>query len=192
MKKNNISLFVMGVTISSMIFLNSCGNANTETASSDTDNEVAVDMGGQSSVKDDVSQQDVVKVAAGSKDHTTLVTAVMTAEYADVLSNAGPFTVFAPTNDAFGKLPEGTVESLLKPENKDKLRDILEYHVAVAVYKPEMLKDGQVINMANLGNITITVKDGEYFVNGNAKILASVPASNGIVHVIDNVLLEKK
>jgi len=192
MKKNNISLFVMGVTISSMIFLNSCGNANTETASSDTDTEVAVDMGGQSSVKDDVSQQDVVKVAAGSKDHTTLVTAVMTAEYADVLSNAGPFTVFAPTNDAFGKLPEGTVESLLKPENKDKLRDILEYHVAVAVYKPEMLKDGQVINMANLGNITITVKDGEYFVNGNAKILASVPASNGIVHVIDNVLLEKK
>jgi len=192
MKKNYITLFIMGISISSMIFLNSCGNTSTETATSDSNTEAAVDLGGQSSVKDDVSQQDVVKVAAGSKDHTTLVTAVMTAEYADVLSNAGPFTVFAPTNDAFGKLPEGTVESLLKPENKDKLRDILEYHVAVAVYKPEMLKDGQVINMANLGNITITVKDGEYFVNGNAKILASVPASNGIVHVIDNVLLEKK
>lgn len=146
--------------------------------------------GGQSAVQDDVSQKDVVKVAAGSPDHTTLVTAVKAAELVDVLSNAGPFTVFAPTNAAFDKLPAGTVEDLLKPEKKEALADILQYHVAVAVYKTEMLQDGQVIPMANDGKVTIGVKDGKYTVNG-ANIVASVPASNGIVHVIDAVLLQK-
>ena len=107
------------------------------------------------------------------------------AEYVDVLSNAGPFTVFAPTNDAFNKLPEGTVETLVKPENKDKLRDILEYHVAVAVYKTDMFKDGQIINMANLGNVKISIKNGEIFINETAKIIGTVPSSNGIIHVID-------
>lgn len=141
-------------------------------------------------MQDDVSQKDVVKVAAGSPDHTTLVTAVKAAELVDVLSNAGPFTVFAPTNAAFDKLPAGTVEDLLKPEKKEALADILQYHVAVAVYKPEMLQDGQVINMANGGNVTIGVKDGKITVNG-ANVIATVPATNGIVHVIDGVLLPK-
>jgi uncharacterized surface protein with fasciclin (FAS1) repeats len=81
---------------------------------------------------------------------------------------------------------------LLKPENKEKLQDILQYHVAVAVYKPEMMRDGQVIGMANSGNITISVKDGKTMLNGKATILASVNASNGIIHVIDQVLLEEK
>lgn len=146
--------------------------------------------GGQSAVQDDVSQKDVVKVAAGSPDHTTLVTAVKAASLVDVLSNAGPFTVFAPTNAAFDKLPAGTVEGLLKPDKKETLQDILQYHVAVAVYKPEMLQDGQVISMANGGNVTIGVKDGKITVNG-ANVLASIPASNGIIHVIDAVLLPK-
>ncbi|MBC7776527.1 MAG: fasciclin domain-containing protein [Phycisphaerae bacterium] len=144
--------------------------------------------GGQSAVQDDVSQKDVVKVAMGSPDHTTLVAAVKAASLVDVLSNAGPFTVFAPTNAAFDKLPAGTVEGLLKPDKKETLADILQYHVAVAVYKTEMLQDGQVIPMANDGKVTIGVKDGKITVNG-ANILASVPASNGIVHVIDAVLL---
>ncbi len=146
--------------------------------------------GGQSAVQDDVSQKDVVKVAAGSPDHTTLVTAVKAAELVDVLSNAGPFTVFAPTNAAFDKLPAGTVEDLLKPEKKEALQDILQYHVAVGVYKPEMLQDGQTISMANGGNVTIGMKDGKITVSG-ANIVATVPASNGIVHVIDGVLLPK-
>lgn len=146
--------------------------------------------GGQSAVQDNESQKDVVKVAAGSADHTTLVTAVKAADLVNVLSNAGPFTVFAPTNAAFDKLPAGTVEGLLKPEKKADLQDILQYHVAVAVYKPEMLQDGQVINMANGGNVTIGVKDGKITVNG-ANVVATVPASNGIVHVIDAVLLPK-
>lgn len=191
MKKNIASIFVMGIAIASLTFIISCGS-KTEESTSAASTEETTDLGGQSAVQDDDSQQDIVKVASGSKDHTTLVAAIKAAEYVDVLSNAGPFTVFAPTNDAFNKLPEGTVETLVKPENKDKLRDILEYHVAVAVYKTDMLKDGQIINMANLGNVKISIKDGEIYINETAKIIGTVPASNGIIHVIDNVLLEKK
>ncbi|MFN0188478.1 MAG: fasciclin domain-containing protein [Bacteroidia bacterium] len=191
MKKNIITIFAVGFAITSMMFMNSCGS-KTEEGTAGVTTEETTDLGGQSAVQDSDSQQDIVKVASGSKDHSTLVAAVKAAEYVDVLSNAGPFTVFAPTNDAFNKLPEGTVETLVKPENKDKLRDILEYHVAVAVYKTDMLKDGQIINMANLGNVKISIKDGEIYINETAKIIGTVPASNGIIHVIDNVLLEKK
>src|SRR5690349_3797549 len=81
--------------------------------------------GGQSTVQDQTSDPDVVHVAVSSEVHSTLVTALKAAEYVDALSNAGPFTVFAPTNEAFSKLPAGTVENLLKPENKDALRNIL-------------------------------------------------------------------
>ena len=144
---------------------------------------------GQSGVKDDVSTPNVVQVAIGSKDHTTLVTAVKAAALVDVLSNAGPFTVFAPTNAAFDKLPAGTVEGLLKPDQKDALSNILEYHVYVGVIKTESMRDGQVLGQVNGKNITINVKDGKYMINGKATILASVPASNGIIHVIDEVLL---
>ena len=143
---------------------------------------------GQSAVQDDQSAKDIVKVAIGSKDHTTLVTAVKAAEYVDVLANSGPFTVFAPTNDAFNKLPAGTVDGLLKPESKKALRNILEYHVFVGVLKAENLKDGQVIGMANGDNVTVKMKDGKPTING-ANILGSVPASNGVIHVIDAVLL---
>lgn len=169
--------------------LSGCGQNAPQQTTSDVE-PAAATGGGQSAVQDDVSQKDVVKVAVGSADHTTLVTAVKAAELVDVLSNAGPFTVFAPTNAAFAKLPAGTVEDLLKPEKKETLQDILQYHVAVAVYKPEMLQDGQIINMANGGNVTIGVKDGKITVNG-ANVVATVPASNGIVHVIDGVLLPK-
>lgn len=170
-----------------------CSTGGGQAESTDQSAAVAAADGGQSNVKDDMSMKDVVRVAAGSADHTTLVTALKTAEYLDELSNAGPFTVFAPTNAAFDKLPAGTVEGLLKPEAKDALRNILEYHVAVGGYKLENLRDGQTINQANLDNITIGVVDGKYTVNG-ANIVATVPASNGIVYVIDAVLLppEKK
>lgn len=144
---------------------------------------------GQSGVKDDVSNPNVVQIAVGSKDHTTLVTAVKAAELVDVLSNAGPFTVFAPTNAAFEKLPAGTVEGLLKPDQKDALSNILEYHVYVGVIKTDQMRDGQVLNEVNGKNITINVKDGKYMINGKANIVASIPASNGIIHVIDDVLL---
>jgi uncharacterized surface protein with fasciclin (FAS1) repeats len=143
---------------------------------------------GQSAVKDDVSQQDVVHIAVNSPDHTTLVTALKTAEYVDALSNAGPFTVFAPTNAAFDKLPAGTVESLLKPESKDALRNILEYHVYVGVLTENMMQDGMKLNQVNLDNVTIGKKDGKLTVNG-ANVLGSARGSNGIVYIIDAVLL---
>jgi uncharacterized surface protein with fasciclin (FAS1) repeats len=169
------------------ILLSSCdNNATSSTTSPSTETEK---MSGQSGVQDDVSQKTVVQIAIGSKDHSTLVAAVKAAELVDVLSNTGPFTVFAPTNAAFDKLPAGTVEGLLKPEKKDALTDILQYHVSVGVYKPEALKDGQVIGQVNGSNITLQVKDGKVTINGGATIVASIPASNGIIHVIDGVLL---
>lgn len=140
-------------------------------------------------MQDDESQKDVVKVAAGSSDHTTLVAAVKQAELVDALSNAGPFTVFAPTNAAFDKLPAGTVEGLMKDDKKADLQDILQYHVYVGIIKPEMMQDGQTLNQVNGGNITISKKDGKIVINNSAVIVASIPASNGIIHVIDGVLL---
>ena len=162
-------------------------NSNTESAKAESTE--ATPTGGQEGVKDDVSQKDVVKIAVGSKDHTTLVAALKQAEYVSVLSNAGPFTVFAPTNDAFNKLPAGTVEGLMKDDKKADLRNILEYHVAVGVYKTENIQDGQKINMVNLDDITLSIKDGKVIVNGAANVIATIPASNGIIYVIDAVLL---
>ncbi len=144
---------------------------------------------GQSAVQDDVSQKNVVQVASGSADHSTLVAAVKAAELVDALSNAGPFTVFAPTNAAFDKLPAGTVDNLLKPESKEDLANILQYHVSLGVFKAESFTDGQVIGQVNGNDITISVKDGKVLINGTASIVASIPASNGLIHVIDVVLL---
>jgi len=144
---------------------------------------------GQSGVQDDMSQKNVVQIAIGSKDHSTLVAAVKAAELVDALSNAGPFTVFAPTNAAFDKLPAGTVDGLLKPESKDDLTNILQYHVSLGVFKPESFTDGQVIGQVNGNDITLSVKDGKVMINGTATIIASIPAANGIIHVIDAVLL---
>ena len=167
----------------------SCNSENKETS-----NESAGDVkvAGQSAVQDDESAKDVVKVAVGSKDHTTLVAAIKQAELVDALSNAGPFTVFAPTNAAFEKLPAGTVDDLMKQENKSKLQDILQYHVYVGSLKTDLMSDGQVLNQVNGGNITVSKKDGKIIINNSAVILASIPASNGIIHVIDGVLLPSK
>lgn len=144
---------------------------------------------GQSGVQDETSAPNVVQIAVGSKDHTTLVAAVKAAGLVDVLSNAGPFTVFAPVNAAFDKLPAGTVEGLLKPEKIDDLKNILEYHVYVGVIKADDLTEGRILNQVNGSNINITLKDGKPVINGKAHIIASVPASNGIIHIIDEVLL---
>jgi uncharacterized surface protein with fasciclin (FAS1) repeats len=164
---------------------------NSTEQSSTTAEAVATDAAGQSAVQDNDSQKDIVKVAIGSKDHTTLVAALKAAEYVDVLSNAGPFTVFAPTNAAFDLLPKGTLDDLVKPENKNTLRDILEYHVYVGVLKDALMGDGMTYGMANGQSVTIGSKDGKMTVNG-ATIIATVPASNGIIYVVDAVLLPPK
>ena len=175
--------------VAAVIFM-SCNNGTEQQQTAATPTTSAPEAtAGQSRVKDDLSQKNVVQVAIGSKDHTTLVTAVQAAGLVDALSNAGPFTVFAPTNAAFDKLPAGTVEGLLKPEKKEALADILQYHVSVGVFKAENFTEGQVLGQVNGGNITLSKKDGKWLVNGTAAIVASIPASNGIIHVIDGVLL---
>ncbi|MDN3676399.1 fasciclin domain-containing protein [Flavobacterium paronense] len=145
---------------------------------------------GQEGVKDDTSNPNIVQVAVGSKDHTTLVAAVKAAGLVTSLSNAGPFTVFAPTNAAFDKLPKGTVDDLLKPENKEKLSNILGYHTYVGTLKTEYMQDGQEFDMVFGGKVKITKKGEKTFVNGS-EIVASIPTSNGIIHVIGDVLLPK-
>jgi uncharacterized surface protein with fasciclin (FAS1) repeats len=188
LKTNNMNKIIRFFPIAALVLIFSACNNSTESASTET-NDATATAGGQEAVKDDASQKDVVKIAVESKDHTTLVAALKQADYVNDLSNAGPFTVFAPTNDAFNKLPAGTVDGLMKDDKKADLQNILEYHVAVGVYKTENMQDGQKINMANLGDITLSVKDGKVMVNGTANVIASIPAANGIIHVIDAVLL---
>ncbi|MBK7973149.1 MAG: fasciclin domain-containing protein [Deltaproteobacteria bacterium] len=132
--------------------------------------------------------QTVVDVAVGSPDHTTLVAALKAADYVVSLQNPGPFTVFAPTNAAFAALPAGTLDELLKPEKKGDLQNVLKYHVTVSTYEKGWLKDGQTMGMANGAKVTFHAKDGAVLIN-DAKILGSVRAGNGIVHVVDKVLL---
>lgn len=148
---------------------------------------VAVE-GGQSTVSDNESQKNIVQTAVGSPAHATLVAALKAAEYVDALSNAGPFTVFAPTDEAFGKLPRGTVDDLVKPENKEKLRDILEYHVYVGVIRENMIQDGMSLNEVNGRNVKLGKTGGKLSVNG-ANITATIATSNGVIYVIDQVLL---
>ncbi len=183
--KTNFYSFLILVAIG-LIVSNCSSNTNDKKV---TTTEANVD-GGQSTVEDSESQKNVVQVAVASNDHTTLVAAVKAGELVDALSNAGPFTVFAPVNAAFDKLPEGTVENLLKPDQKEQLQDILQYHVAVGVYKIENLRDGQSLGMVNGKNVTFGVSNGKVTING-AAVIGSVPASNGVVHIIDGVLLPK-
>ena len=183
--KKNVFILLSACMVLLMVSCKSSGTTDDSTVASSSE----VSGAGQSGVQDDVSQKNVVQVAIVSKDHSTLVAAVKAAELVDVLSNAGPFTVFAPTNAAFDKLPAGTVDGLLKPEKKNDLADILQYHVYVGSLSAESLQDGQTLGMVNGGTVKVSKKDGKIMLNGTATIVASVPASNGIIHVIDGVLL---
>ena len=143
---------------------------------------------GQSGVVDEESERNILQVAISSADHSTLVAGVIAAGLQDVLTNAGPLTVFAPTNSAFDKLPEGTLDNLLKPENKEILKNIITFHAAPGSYTGNKIKYVMGIGQATGDKVKVTTKDGETYVNG-AKILGTVKASNGYVHVIDQVLL---
>lgn len=137
------------------------------------------------------NEKTVVDVALGSPDHTTLVTAIKAADLVVTLNSpGGVYTIFAPTNAAFAKLPPGTVEGLLVPEKKLALKAILQHHATVPIYKIADFKDGQVLSMADGTKVTIHVADGKVSVDG-ANIVASIPALNGIVHVVDAVILPK-
>jgi len=147
--------------------------------------------------------KNIVENAVNSKDHTTLVAAVKAAGLVETLQGAGPFTVFAPVNTAFEKLPAGTVDMLLKPENKDKLVGVLTYHVLPGKFSAEQIMadikkmGGKATSKTVEGEeLTVEVKDGAVWVwdaSGNmAKVtIADVNQSNGVIHVIDTVLLPK-
>jgi uncharacterized surface protein with fasciclin (FAS1) repeats len=146
---------------------------------------------------------DIVDVAAGSKDHTTLVAAVKAAELVETLKSKGPFTVFAPVNDAFAKLPAGTVESLLKPENKAQLAGVLTYHVVAGNLDAKAvlgaIKSGKgtvVLTTVAGGKLTAAVENGKVVLtdeNGGKSTVTTtdLKCSNGVIHVVDTVLLPK-
>jgi uncharacterized surface protein with fasciclin (FAS1) repeats len=145
--------------------------------------------------------KNIVQNAVNSKDHTTLVAAVKAAGLVKTLEGPGPFTVFAPTNEAFKKLPAGTVETLLKPENKDKLKSVLTYHVVpgriTAKQLMDKIKEGNgtaMLKTVEGDDLTFQMKDGKVWVKDSkgdtAQVtIANVMQSNGVIHVIDTVLL---
>ncbi len=136
----------------------------------------------------------IVDVAASTPSLATLVTAVKAAGLVDTLQGTGPYTVFAPTNEAFAALPAGTLENLLKPENVDQLKSILTYHVVSGKVLAQDLQDGQVIKTVQGNNLTVSIMDGKVYLTdakGNKVMVekADVNADNGVVHVIGGVLL---
>ena len=138
--------------------------------------------------------KNIVENAVNSKDHTTLVAAVKQAGLVETLSGPGPYTVFAPTNAAFDKLPNGAVAGLMKPESKDKLKGVLTYHVIPGRIVAADLKDGQKLTTVNGEKLSIMVKDGKVMVSNGTDApatvqIADVISSNGVTHVIDGVVL---
>jgi len=132
--------------------------------------------------------KDIVDTAVGAGSFGTLVAAVQAAGLVETLKGDGPFTVFAPTDDAFAALPEGTVENLLKPENKDQLTAILTYHVVPGKVMSGDLSNGMMAKTVQGGDVTI-MTEGGVTVNGANVISADVMASNGVIHVIDQVII---
>lgn len=174
----------------SLVFAFNC--KQTEKTEIETTTETTeVPSGGQENVVDETSMPNIVQTAISSKDHTTLVAALKAAGLVTSLSNAGPFTVFAPTNAAFDKLPAGTVEGLLKPEKKGDLENILGYHTYVGVLKTDYMQDGQSFDMVYGGKVKITKQGDKTFVNGT-EILTTIETANGVIHVIGDVLLPAK
>lgn len=134
--------------------------------------------------------QDLVTNASKVKNLTTLVAAVQAASLVDTLKGTGPFTVFAPTNRAFGNLPQGTVDSLLKPENKKQLTDILTYHVVPGSYTSDEIKDGMTLTTVLGTKLAFSIKNGQVFINGKSTVVTpDIITSNGVIHVIGGVLL---
>lgn len=140
-----------------------------------------------SSVKS--QSKDIVDLAAGNDNLKTLVAAVKAGGLVDVLKSDGPFTVFAPTDQAFAALPEGTLESLLKPENKDQLASILKYHVVAGKVKSSDLSNGQKAATVQGEKVGVSIKNGKVKIDDAQVVMADVEAKNGIVHVIDKVIL---
>lgn len=136
-----------------------------------------------------LAQSDIVDTAVAAGSFTTLVKAVQAAGLVDTLKGSGPFTVFAPTDDAFAKLPPGTLDSLLKPENRDKLRSILLYHVLPGRVDAAEIGHLSSAKTVEGSRVRFQVNGGMVMVDGAQVVKADIPASNGLIHVIDAVIL---
>jgi uncharacterized surface protein with fasciclin (FAS1) repeats len=173
------------------------GNADSTTTMSNTTTDAAgtpatMPSGQETAAAVSLSPtKNVVENASASPDHTTLVAAVQAADLAGTLSGAGPFTVFAPTNAAFDKLPAGTVDNLLKPESKQQLTNVLTYHVVPGTYKAADLKDGQKLKTVQGKELTVMMKDGKVMIDGATVTTPDLVSSNGVIHVLDAVVMPK-
>ena len=156
------------------------------------DNMMAEEQGVMVGGANMVPSKNIVENAIGSADHTTLVAAVKAAGLVETLSGTGPFTVFAPTNEAFAKLPAGAVDNLLKPEMKGDLTNVLTYHVVPGALKAADLKDGQKLKTVQGKELTVSIKDGKVMIDGATVTIADAVSSNGVTHVIDAVVMPKK
>jgi len=188
MKTNRIILLV--TVVFSFILVSCSGKEGSPTKQTVPKKEIK--HHGQASVQDGVSAANALQVAKSLDDFKTLVAAIEAAGVEDAVVNAGPLTIFAPVNSAFDKLPKGTVETLLKPENKSKLAYILTNHVAPANYPIKQLKKearkGRKLYMASGKYLTVENKEDGIYVGG-VKILKTVQVSNGWIHVIGEVLV---
>lgn len=164
------------------LLLAACGSSETKESTSNQDTVAAT----PSSVS---AQKNIVETAVSSPDHSTLVSAVQAAGLAETLSGPGPYTVFAPTNAAFSALPAGTLDNLLQPANKQQLAGILTYHVVSGKLMSSQLSDGQKVKTVNGQELTVSIKDGKVMINGANVTAADLEASNGVIHVIDAVVL---
>ena len=149
----------------------------------------AIGLNTMSAIADHHEKKDIVAIAAGNEDFSTLVAAVKAAGLVEVLQSDGPFTVFAPTNEAFAKLPEGTVESLLEPENKDKLVAVLTYHVVPGKVMAEQVVGLESATTVQGSDVKITVEGDTVKVDEATVVATDIEASNGVIHVIDTVIL---
>src|SRR5690606_27719077 len=181
--------FLIGVLLI-VLFVNCKEDANqaAQEVSTEAVSTIDTDRQGQAFIKDDEASPNVLQIAIGSPDHTILVAAVQAAQLENALVNAGPLMVFAPTDDAFNALPGGTVDNLLKKENVDQLAHILKNHVTPGNYSKDFLKKFKKLGQANNEYVPIEVKGDDVYIGG-AKIIASIPAGNGIVHVVDKVIV---
>ncbi|WP_354355518.1 fasciclin domain-containing protein [Pedobacter sp. UYP30] len=163
----------------------------TDTSMKDTSMMASSDKGVEVGGAMMVPSKNIVENAVNSKDHTTLVAAVKAAGLVETLSGKGPFTVFAPTNEAFDKVPKATLENLMKPAMKADLTKILTYHVVSGALKAADLKDGMELTTVQGEKLKVSVKDGKVMINGSTVTIPDIMDSNGVTHVIDQVLMPK-
>ena len=186
------SFFVVALAV--MTFTACADESDTEVESDNMEQTESYESG--DNMENDNMQNDsmegdetIVSVASGNQNLSTLVKAVKSTGSVQMLSSEGPFTVFAPTNEAFNALPQGTLDNLMMAENKDKLRNILAYHVVEGTMMAADLKDGQTLTTAQGADLQVTKQNGNVMINGATVAKDDVQASNGVVHVVDTVLM---